>query len=263
MMNINNIDFNDLYKSQKQATTFKPKNSDDWDKKASGMAQRVFKSIYNEQFLQKMRVKSGSSILDVGCGAGNLCKAFAPRFDKVYGIDYSEGMLEQLRHKCQGVDNIEVQKVAWEDDWSDLPKCDVVVASRSMEVADMKAALQKLDKQAKKAVYLTYKVGGSFLPKVIMDVLDLQIVEKPDYIYIVNILYGMGIDPEITYIESENSNFRFNGFEEFVKRVGWSLGEEVNASQRQNLYGLYEQLQRGEKAIPEHTRWAMISWHKG
>lgn len=55
--NLEDIDFNELYKEQKSKTSFKAKNSDDWDKKADSMNQRVHKSIYNDEFLELLNIK--------------------------------------------------------------------------------------------------------------------------------------------------------------------------------------------------------------
>ena len=42
-VNLEEIDFNNLYKEQKQKTTFKMKGVEDWNKKAVHMNERIFK----------------------------------------------------------------------------------------------------------------------------------------------------------------------------------------------------------------------------
>lgn len=261
-MNIDDIDFNELYVQQKQHTTFKSKSKEDWNKKASSMAAKVFDSIYNQKFIDLMRISKGNSILDVGCGAGNLSCEFAKNFEHVYAIDYSSKMLEILNKKCNEYSNIIAKEISWDDDWHGIPQCDVVVASRSMEVADMRKALEKLNQYSKKAVYLTYKVGGSFLPKEILQELNLDIVKKPDYIYIINILYQMGINPEVSYIKSENSNFKFSDFNDLVKKTQWSLGAELCDENIYRLKELYKKMQNDEISINPYQLWAFISWYK-
>lgn len=78
-MKYEDIDFNELYKKQKELTTFKPKEKQAWDEKASSMNQRVHKSIYNEQFIQRLDLQGIESLLDVGCGVGNLSLKLAPK----------------------------------------------------------------------------------------------------------------------------------------------------------------------------------------
>ena len=56
-MNILDIDFNALYKEQKEITTFKPKTKEDWNAKAKDMDSRIHQSIYNEEFLSRVDTK--------------------------------------------------------------------------------------------------------------------------------------------------------------------------------------------------------------
>lgn len=52
----------------------------------------------NDFFLSRMS-KAKTSVLDVGCGSGILAYALSDHYDRVYGIDISEGMLEIARSK--------------------------------------------------------------------------------------------------------------------------------------------------------------------
>jgi len=100
-MNFEDIDFNKLYVEQKAKTTFKAKNSDDWDKKAFSMNQRVHNSIYNEQFLKLLDLKNIDSLLDVGCGVGNLSLKLALNLSKVYSLVYSKKNVRTIKSKCK------------------------------------------------------------------------------------------------------------------------------------------------------------------
>ena len=133
-MKYEDIDFNELYKKQKELTTFKPKAKEAWDEKASSMNQRVHKSVYNEQFIQRLDLQEIESLLDVGCGVGNLSLKLAPKLKKVYSLDYSTKMLELLNENAKKSDitNIKTINKSWYDDWSDVPNADLVIASRSM-----------------------------------------------------------------------------------------------------------------------------------
>jgi ubiquinone/menaquinone biosynthesis C-methylase UbiE len=54
----------------------------------------------------------GKIALDMGCGDGRFILSIAPNFEKIIGIDLSEGMLEAARKlkKEKGLNNIELQK---------------------------------------------------------------------------------------------------------------------------------------------------------
>lgn len=51
--NYDEIDFARLYIEQKKISTFKPKSSADWDKKASSMNESVHKSHYRKKFFRR------------------------------------------------------------------------------------------------------------------------------------------------------------------------------------------------------------------
>ena len=262
-MNLEEIDFNNLYKEQKEKTTFKMKGVEDWNKKAVYMNERIHKSIYNDEFLNSINYDDCKSVLDVGCGVGNLSLKMASKVDNVYSMDYSPSMLTHLKQnaKNENISNITPIEQSWYDCWDDLPNADIVIASRSMEVKDMKDALQKLDSKANKRVYLTYKVGGSFLDDDILRVINRDIIKKPDYIYLLNILYSMGINASVNFLKSEGRSSMYTDVDNFVKSVTWSLGE-LNSSEEDALRDYYENVSEEEKIRNKYVYWALISWEK-
>ena len=262
-MSINKIDFNELYKKQKQNSTFKPKSVHEWDKKAPGISQRIHKSIYNEELLSIMDFKECETFLDVGCGVGNISLLVAKHFKKVYALDFSQEMLKSLNieAKKRDIDNIHTIQLSWEDSWDNVPNTDIVLASRSMEVGDMKEALTKLNKKANKRVYLTYKVGGSFISDEILDFIGKKINKKPDFIYTLNILYQMGIMPTLNYIKSEGRKKQYDSEDSFIKSIVWSLGD-LNDTQIELLKEYYHTKLKNEKESSDFVCWAVINWEK-
>lgn len=262
-MNYKDIDFNELYKKQKQASTFKLKDKKEWNKKAVSMNKKIHKSIYNEELISAMNFDGCESLLDVGCGVGNISVKVSKKVAQVYALDYSEVMLELLNENIQkeGVQNITPIHASWEDDWSLIPNADIVLASRSMEVVDMKDALEKINDKANKRVYLTYKVGGSFVDKKILKALDKQIFDKPDYIYVLNILYDMGINPTLSYLKSEGRREQYDSKESFVKSVQWSL-DTLTDQEVAQLEDYYDNLENKEDQGDKYNYWALISWEK-
>jgi ubiquinone/menaquinone biosynthesis C-methylase UbiE len=47
------------------------------------------------------------SIVEIGCGAGRLTKHMALTFEKVIGLDVSDGMISYAKKKCQEEKNVE------------------------------------------------------------------------------------------------------------------------------------------------------------
>jgi SAM-dependent methyltransferase len=262
-MNFEDIDFNKLYVEQKAKTTFKAKNSDDWDKKAFSMNQRVHNSIYNEQFLKLLDLKNIDSLLDVGCGVGNLSLKLALKLSKVYSLDYSKKMLELLNQNAneQNITNITTINKSWYEPWNEVPNADLVIASRSMEVKDMKEALYKLNAKANKKIVLSYKVGGSFVSQEILDVLKRDIIKKPDYIFLVNILYSMGINASVNFVQSEGRGTIYTSKEKFIESVSWSIGS-LRDDEIQSLEEYYNSLSEDKKLKEDFVYWAILSWDK-
>lgn len=262
-MNLENIDFNALYMQQKERSSFQMKSKESWDKKASSMNTKVHHSIYNEEFVQLLNLEQCETLLDVGCGVGNLSLKIAPKLKTLYALDYSPKMLHYLQHnaKEQDIGNIVTLEKSWYDAWDDIPSCDVVIASRSMEVTNMQEALLKLHHKANKRVYVSYKVGGSFVDEAILNAMAKTIVKKPDYIYVVNILYALGIRSSVNFVRSEGRSTIYTSKEKFVESIQWSLGE-LATSELQRLEAYYDNLDETKKTQEEYVYWAVIAWEK-
>lgn len=262
-MNFEEIDFNKLYVEQKQASTFKMKSRNEWDTKADSMNKKVHKSIYNEQFLKLLNLEGIDSLLDVGCGVGNLSLLLAAKLSQVYSLDYSSRMLELLKEnaKEQNIENITTINKSWYDSWDEIPNTDLVIASRSMEVKDMKEALTKLNEKANKKVVISYKVGGSFVSDEILDILQKDIIKKPDYIYVLNILYSMGINASVNFVQSEGRGTIYTSKEKFIESVSWSIGS-LRDDEVSKLENYYDSLDESKKMQDDFVYWAIISWDK-
>ena len=262
-MNYKDIDFNELYVKQKELTSFKAKGKEAWDEKAPSMNKRVHKSIYNEQFLKLLDLEDISSVLDVGCGVGNLSLLLAKKLKDVYSLDYSPVMLNILEEnaKEQNIENINTINKSWYDSWDEVPSADLVIASRSMEVKNMKEALQKLNEKANKKVAITYKKGGSFVSEEILEVLQRDIIRKPDYIYVVNILYSMGINASVNFIQSEGRSTIYISKEKFIQSISWSI-DGLSSDEVKRLENYYDTLDIKKKQEKDYAYWAVISWDK-
>jgi SAM-dependent methyltransferase len=260
--NLDNLDFSELYKKQKELSTFKGKSSNDWDKRANSMNVNVHKSIYTKSFIEQIDFTNSSSLLDVGCGPGTICLAIASKMQEIYALDYSLGMLDCVKSNCKerNINNVNTIHKSWEDNWDDIPNADIVVASRSMEVDNIKDALLKLNSKANKRVYLTTKVGGTFIDSEILNQLSREVFPRPDYIYLVNILHSMGIYAKVDFVKSENTKFESSTDEEFIEKVAWSLGELTKDEQL--ILKEYFNKTYKYKELDDYMQWALISWEK-
>ena len=261
-MTIEAIDFGRLYRDHLATTARTRKTASAWDSRAAGMASKALNSRYAEEFVARMDLHGATSLLDVGCGPGTIGLAVAHQLQRVVGLDYSSAMLGAMRTKAAEMQlaNVETLHRAWEDDWSDVPECDIVVASRSTTVEDIATALEQLHAKARLRVYLTHLVGGHFTDPALQTVIGRQVPSVPDYIYLLNILHRMGIHPRLDYIAHENRLADAVDFDDFARRVAWSVGD-LDGDERARLRTWYE------RATPQQRRgtpmrWAFISWEK-
>jgi len=262
-LTIDAIDFGRLYRDHLAACARPPKTPRAWDGRAGKLSRGLKQSAYGEEFVARMDLDGASTLLDVGCGPGTVGLRLADRLVRVYGLDFSRTMLDQMlaNAAAAGVANVEALHLAWEDDWSAVPECDIVVASRSTQVADMAAALGKLHAKARQRVYLTHRAGNrSLLPEILV-LLGRRPLPPPDYIYIVNILHAMGVQPRLDYIEGDGRPELATDIDDFVRSVAWSLSE-LTAEEDARLRDWYERVRPASAFVPSPLRWAFISWEK-
>lgn len=260
-MSLDEIDFAALYREHMDRHRVAPRPAPAWDTRAVNYAKNRRQSHYVEDFICRMDLREAYTLLDVGCGPGTLALPLARRLEQVVALDYSERMLEQLRLKAleQGVDNVLALHRAWEDDWQDVPVCDIAIASRSTLLDDMGAAIEKLNRHASLRVYLTYLVGGHFIDPQIQALLETAPPPTPDHLLLIGILHRMGIHPCVDFIETPSRLAGCNDAEEFAQRVEWSCGP-LDAGSRQRLQHWYERDPARAAAGGAPMRWAFLSW---
>ena len=255
--NYDEIDFDALYKAQKAKSSFGKKLAEHWDKKAPSFSEGVMKSAYARDFLSRVDFSGASTLLDFACGAGALSIAAADKLERIYGFDFSPKMLEFAEKNAQtyGAKNIKFAQKAFEDDWSDVPTCDLVFASRCLEVDDLKPVLQKLLSKTKKALYITFKVG-SFVDEQILQALGRVVQKRPDFVYLINILFQMGYLPSLSYIKAPCHGGAPSSAEEFVQRIRWMLGGELSSAEEARLAEYFNDGRCDEQQ--EFMHWAFV-----
>ncbi|MDM7913482.1 MAG: class I SAM-dependent methyltransferase [Methanotrichaceae archaeon] len=172
-------------------------------------------------------ITSRSRVLDIGAGPGTLAIPFAQKVAHVTAVEPAEGMVSVLKEKMKefGVDNISVVQKRWEDVdvRSDLqPPYDVVIASFSLGMPDIKAAIEKMMQASSRYIYLYHFAGPTswdlqwkeLWPK--LHGREYQPGPKSDVLY--NVLYQMGIYPNIRTFRLEH-NQRYSSLEEALNTL--------------------------------------------
>ncbi len=255
------INFGQLYREHLARSGRVFKTPSEWDAKAADMRTNVLDSEYRTDFVSRVQCQADDTVLDVGCGPGTIGLALAPKVKKVYGLDYSQGMLDAMLENAVElkVSNVEPILVSWEDDWSAVPVCDIAVVSRASIVADMDDALDKLNQHARKKVYMTQLVGGRFVSREIEELLGREDRSFPDHMYIMNMLYQRNIYPTLDYIESASRLAGSTSLDELIDKVRWSFGE-LSVEDEQKITTWYQQDPQYAQQGGEPMRWAIMSW---
>lgn len=124
------------------------KASDPWIKDTSYSVQS------NTNLLELVKMVPHESILDVGCGSGEITKLLTTISTDVTGIDVSKSAIERAKENVPEA-KFEVSSL---EDFETIKKYDVIVCAEILcYILDRKKALQKLQKLG------TYLVTSNFI----------------------------------------------------------------------------------------------------
>lgn len=262
------IDWHLLWRTARAAKAWKTSAPRDWSERAETYSRRVLSSPFVDHVLAMLDIDPQNTVLDVGCGPGTLTLPLARRAASVTAIDYAAGMLDRLREAAeqQRLTNIRTVLCAWEDDWqqASITVHDVAIASRSLNIDDLAAGIAKLDKYARKRVYLVERITPTPFDPTAFAAVGRPFDSGPDYIYTLNILYTMGIHPEIRQITIAPED-AFPDLECALERYRWMI-KNITDEEEQRLRAFLSSRivsKTGDRVrigglAPQ--RWALISW---
>ena len=238
-MNDNIINWNEIWKNQ-ASKNIESNNAMDcaciWQKKEN--ARQYWEAVQNNKEQTQKTIKGlaltpDSRILDIGAGPGTLTIPVSHKVTHVTAVEPSEGMMSVLLDNIAeyGIDNVKCVRKRWEDVdvTADLDgPYDVVIASYSLGMPDIKEAMQKMMDASSRYVYVYWFAGEpswdthyrALWPSLYEA--DYQPGLKCDVIY--NVLYQMGIYPHMEVSPVEHIN-RFYSIEEAIEhfRVHYSI----------------------------------------
>ncbi|MDQ1253384.1 MAG: hypothetical protein QG646_2551 [Euryarchaeota archaeon] len=90
------------------------------DKICGGHRSSAEEFISREAKEKLFHLDGGKTLLDFGCGAGELLVYYAPRYERVVGVDFSASMLDEAnkrirKNKCENVSLIQADdKTVWD-----------------------------------------------------------------------------------------------------------------------------------------------------
>jgi len=210
---IEHLDWNKMWMQALEDSTWRKRQGDKKEFEDEESAKHYDESERDSdrpgRIIAKLDIDSNCTALDIGPGPGILAIPLAKIVKQVTVVEPSEAMLSCLRRNAQREDllNISCINKKWEEvvPFEGIKEHDVLIASHSLSMLDMREALSKMDQLAKRSVYLIAGAGDTrdeyeeLWPRLH----DEEYVRWPSYIYIYNILYHMGIRANVEMSEDE------------------------------------------------------------
>jgi len=182
---------------------------------------RIKRTVWETDITEKSRV------LDIGAGPGTLAIPFAKKAAHVTAVEPAEGMCAVMREKMTelGVNNITVVQKRWEEAEvaRDLePPYDVVVASFSLGMYDIRDAIEKMIQVSSRYIYLYHFAGESTWSRQWKDLWPRlhgrEYISGPMSDVLYNVLYQMGIYPNITTFKMDHQQ-RYSSWDEAMMEL--------------------------------------------
>ena len=247
------------------------KNSRSWDNVAPKFKKRKGKNDYSKKLLEKIKLEPEDTVLDIGCGSGNITIPLAQKAKSVTALDISKKMLQLLEENAleNGLNNINPLNRRLEDVVlnRDIEPHDVVVASRSLNgVYNIKQVLEEINAIAKKYVYITlWGANNVKFQNEISKIIGRDFHEHPTYIYAYNMLYELGIYANIEVLDYNNSSY-YSSVDDAVETFRWkmvNLNQEEEDILREYLAEKMVKLPDCRFKFPNNKPdWTLIWWKK-
>lgn len=152
--------------------------------------------------IKDIKFLSNSRVLDIGSGPGTMAIPLAEKVAHVTAVDSAYFMLDALKQNASkmGIKNISMVHKDWMDInvESDLAgPYDVVIASHSLGMPNIKLALEKMIEACSKYIYIYFFSGYTTWDKRLIEVWSLIKNKKYTILPRMNILYNVLYDMEI------------------------------------------------------------------
>lgn len=221
--------------------------------------------------LEGLEVTPGARILDIGSGPGTLAIPLAQLAGEVTAVEPAVGMVKVLKERIaeEGIENIRIVKEDWErvDAKRDLSgPYDLVIASLSLNMLDMRSAVEKMVSVCSGTVNIYWFADMPFWERNYYEIWpELHGSEyypgpKVDCLFMV--LTQMGIYPDVRMMTLDKE-YRFSDPEEmfnhFRSRFGVTTDQQEDVMRRYLL--LKAKDEDGALTLSGDTVYAKLSWN--
>ncbi|MCK4398958.1 MAG: class I SAM-dependent methyltransferase [Methanophagales archaeon] len=243
-----------------------------WDARVDQFEGVIKQSNREAMIMSRLEIEPDYTVLDIGAGPGTVAIPLAKIVKGVTAVEPSEGMLARLKENAskEHLANVTYINKKWEDvgigEDMEEREHDIVIASYSLVMKDIKTTLLKMNDAAKRSVYIfagagREKAGSSFWATFHKG------KPSPDYIFLYNILYQLGIYANVEIMNS-NYDMQFRDLDAAVQHYiqhfkGWmdiSSGDNEEKLRAYLSDNLVEE--EGMLALKQKLKTAMIWWRK-
>jgi len=272
-------DWNEIWKRRQElhdASKLADDPSHNWNRKEN--AERYdqnARSRYDDRVnttIAALDITRESRVLDIGAGPGTLAIPLAPLVREITAVEPGAGMVEILKSHAEqdGIRNITCVQKTWED--VDLSRdlsapYDIVIASLSLTMHDIREALAKMDSACSGSVHLFWFVDMPFWERMYADLWEplhgSPYYPGPKADCLFGVLYQMGIYPDVAMLPL-SKEYRFGNREEmlgfFRKRFGAKTPGQVRIVDEyvSNLV----RIRGNDRVISGDSTFAHIRWMK-
>jgi ubiquinone/menaquinone biosynthesis C-methylase UbiE len=272
-------DWNEIWKCRQalhESSGISEDRTHNWDKREN--AERYDANSRREydaritMTLEGLAVTRDSRVLDIGAGPGTLAIPLAPRVKEVIAVEPGAGMVSVLQERAarEGITNISCIQKRWEDvdPAQDLAgQFDIIIASLSLTMEDIRASIGKMDAVAKGEVCLYWFADMPFWERMYADLWEplhgSPYYSGPKADCLFNVLYQMGIYPDVEMMPL-TKEYRFSSrleMEHFFYQRFDAQSAEKQTIVKQYLTPLIRE-EGNEIVISGESMFAKIWWKK-
>jgi SAM-dependent methyltransferase len=247
-------------------------NREENAKRYDKMARREY-SRRVEETIAGLPVTPSSRVLDIGSGPGTLAIPLSPLAREITAVEPAAGMTRVLRRRLdeEKIGNIRVVPLPWEDvdPGRDLSApYDLVIASLSLSMPDIREAIAKMISVASGSVHLFWFADPPFWEKSYLATwpalhgTPFSPGPKADCLFMV--LYQMGIYPDVQ-MRVLDKRYRFSSRDEMYDHFRSRFGvgnQDQERVMREYLDGVAHE-EEGSLTISGDSVYAWIHWEVG